>query len=50
MIINGEQEREELKKQKKKIAKLKKAQDEFEKDKIWEEIPNIPGNAKRLVR
>jgi hypothetical protein len=48
--INTIQESMDLDKMKPKIKKAKKRQDEFEKGKEWEPIPDAPGNAKRLKK
>jgi len=50
MIVNNYNEQIELEKLKPLIKKAIKKQQEIEKDKIWELVPDAPGNLKRLKK
>jgi len=50
MIVNNYNEKIELEKQKPLIKKAIKKQQEIEKGKIWEPVPDAPGNLKRLKK
>lgn len=50
MSVNIEQEKKEVSKMRKQALASKIKNDQYEKGKIWEPIPNAPGNAKRLIK